>query len=80
MDAVIYCRTGDTRSALMQDYLRGLNVGCRVRHIDNGDPGARREWEELDGEVTPLLVLDERQVVRGFDRTRVDQLLGWIGC
>ena len=80
MDAVIYCLTDDLESQVMQDYLEGLSVGCRVRHIDNGDPAARREWEDLDGEVTPLLVLDQRRIVRGFDRTRVDQFLGWIGC
>ena len=28
----------------------------------------------------PLLVLDQHRIVRGFDRTRVNQLLGWIGC
>jgi hypothetical protein len=80
MDAIIYCRTGDVESEGMRDYLRGLSIGCRVRHIDNGDPGARREWENLDGEVTPLLVLDEHRIVRGFDRTRVNQLVGCIGC
>lgn len=80
MDAIIYCRTDDVDSEVMRDYLRGLSIGCRVRHIDNGDPGARREWEDLDGEVTPLLVLDQRRIVRGFDRTRLDQLVGWIGC
>jgi hypothetical protein len=80
MDAIIYCMTDCERSKVMRDYLAGLHVGCRMRHIDNGDPSARREWEELDGEVTPLLVLDHGQIVRGFDRTRVDQLLGWIGC
>jgi hypothetical protein len=80
MDAIIYCRTGDRRSEVLQDYLQNLSVGCRVRHIDNGDRRARQEWEELDGEVTPLLVLSRSEVVRGFDRTRVDQLLGLIGC
>ncbi len=80
MDAIIYCRTDDSESEVMQDHLRSLNVGCRMRHIDNGDPAARREWENLDGEVTPLLVLDTERIVRGLDRTRVDQLLGWIGC
>jgi hypothetical protein len=30
--------------------------------------------------VTPLLVIDQRQIVRGLDRARVDQLVGWIGC
>ena len=80
MDAILYCRTGEGDSEVMRDYLQGLSVGCRLRHIDNGDPSARREWEELDGEVTPLLVLGEGRIVRGLDRTRVDQLLGWIGC
>jgi hypothetical protein len=80
MDAIIYCNTDDRQSAVMQDYLRGLSVSCRLRHIDNGDPGARREWEELGGEVTPLVVLGGDQVVRGFDRTRLNQLLGLIGC
>lgn len=80
MDAIMYCRTGEGDSEVMHDYLRGLSVGCRVRHIDNGDPSARREWEELDGEVTPLLVLGQGRIVRGLDRTRLNQLLGWIGC
>jgi hypothetical protein len=80
MDAIIYSRTGDRDSEVMRDYLRSLSIGCRVRHIDNGDASARREWEDLDGQVTPLLVLDQRRIVRGFDRTRVDQLVGWIGC
>jgi hypothetical protein len=80
MDAIIYCRTGDRESEVMQQYLQGLSVGCQMRHIDNGDRRARQEWEALDGEVTPLLVLHHDQVVRGFDRTRVDQILGWIGC
>ena len=80
MDAIIYCETDDRQSAVMQEYLRGLYIGCSLRHIDNGDPGARREWEELDGEITPLVVLGQGRIVRGFDRTRVDQLLGCIGC
>lgn len=80
MEAILYCRTGDRDSEVMQDYLHSLGIGCRVRHIDNGDRGALREWEDLDGEVTPLLIIDEGRIVRGFDRTRVDQLLGWIGC
>lgn len=79
MEAILYCRTGDRDSEVMQDYLHSLGIGCRVRHIDNGDPGALREWEDLDGEVTPLLIIDEGRIVRGLDRTRVDQLLGWIG-
>lgn len=80
MDPIIYCRADDAASRVMEEHLRDLGVGCRVRHIDNGDPLARLEWEQLDGRVTPLLILDENRIVRGLDRTRVDQLLGWIGC
>jgi len=77
---MIYCRTDCRESLVIEDYLKGIGIGCRVRHIDNGDPTARREWEQLDGEVLPLLVLDRDRIVRGLDRTRVDQLVGWIGC
>jgi hypothetical protein len=80
MDAIMYCRSDDRDSVAMREYVEGLGIGCRVRHVDNGDPSARQEWENLDGQVTPLLVLDQGRIVRGFDRTRVDQLVGWIGC
>jgi hypothetical protein len=80
MDAIIYGKTDCQETEVMRDYLVGLGIGCRVRHIDNGDPGARREWEHLDGQVTPLTVLDPSRIVRGLDRTRVDQLVGGIGC
>jgi hypothetical protein len=80
MDAIIYGVTGCRATEVMRDHLDSIGVGCRVRHIDNGDPSARQEWEDLDGEVTPLIVLDPSRIVRGLDRTRVDQLVGWIGC
>ncbi len=80
MDAIIYCRASDPDSQVMHDYLEGLGIGCRMRQIDNGDPAARREWEDLDGEVTPLLIIDSERIVRGLDRSWVDQLVGWIGC
>jgi hypothetical protein len=79
MDAVIYCRTDEPESQVMREYLSGLSIDCSMRRVD-GDALARQEWEDLDGQVTPLLVLDQRRIVRGFDRARVDQLVGWIGC
>ena len=78
MDAVIYCRADDAESQVMREYLSGLSIDCSMRSVD-GDAGARREWEDLDGQVTPLLVLDQRRIVRGFDRARLNQLVGWIG-
>jgi hypothetical protein len=79
MGAVIYCRTGDEESQVMRDYLDGLGIDYRMRSVD-GDASALQEWEDLDGQVTPLLVLDQRRIVRGFNRARVDQLVGLIGC
>jgi hypothetical protein len=79
MDAVIYCRGVDRESEVLREHLEDLGIDARMRNVD-ADPGALREWERLDGEVTPLLVLDRRSIVRGLDRTRVDQLVGWIGC
>jgi hypothetical protein len=79
MDAVIYCRADDPESQVMREYLSDLGIDCRMRAVD-GDAVALQEWEDLDGQVTPLLVLDHRRIVRGVDRARVDQLVGWIGC
>lgn len=79
MDVVIYCRDDDAESLVLREYLQGLGIDPEMRRVD-GDVGARREWEELDGQVTPLLVIDHRRIVRGLDRARVDQLVGWIGC
>jgi len=39
-----------------------------------------REWEQLDGERVPLLRLGNNSIVRGFDRIKVQQLVGWVGC
>lgn len=80
MDIVIYSRQGELESEVMHDYLKTLGFDASVRHVDNGDAAARQAWEDLDGEVTPLTVIDSTRIVRGFDRARVDQLVGWIGC
>ena len=79
MDVVLYFRSGSEDSRVIREYLQNLGVAFRSRQVDR-DAGARREWEDLDGEVTPLVVIDRRQIVRGLDRSRLDQLLGWIGC
>ena len=46
----------------------------------NRDPSAMREWEQLDGESVPLLRFGKNSIVRGFDRIKVQQLIGWVGC
>ena len=80
MDIVIYSKQGCQESEVMRDYLQNLGLRPELRQVDGGDAAARREWEDFDGQVTPLMVIDHRQIVRGFDRTRVDQLIGWVGC
>ncbi|MDQ6772159.1 MAG: hypothetical protein M3024_04105 [Candidatus Dormibacteraeota bacterium] len=80
MDAVIYAEAGSQESENMRDYLASLSIDSTMRRVDGGDAGARQEWEDLDGQITPLLVIDQRRIVRGFDRGRIDQLVGWIGC
>ncbi len=79
VDAVIYSKTGCQESEVMREYLNAHGIDCRLRPVD-GDRGARQEWEDLDGQVTPLLVLDHRGIVRGLDTARIDQLIGFIGC
>ena len=79
MDVVIYSRRDCAESGVVRDYLAGRGVDFRELAVD-GDAGARREWEDLDGQVTPLLVVDQRRIVRGLDQARLDQIFGLIGC
>lgn len=79
MDVVIYSRRDCAESAVMRDYLRSLGVKFRELAVDR-DAVARQEWDDFDGQVTPLVVVDHKRIVRGLDRTRLDQVLGFIGC
>ena len=79
MDAVIYTRDGCEESQVMRDYLRTLGIESRMRAVD-GDAVARREWEDLDGERLPMFRLGSKGIVRGLDRIKVQQLVGWVGC
>ncbi len=79
MDVVVYCKAGCPESQAMRDYLQSLGIAHQVRAVD-GDASARTEWEDLDGQILPLLVIDRSRIVRGMDRARVDQMVGWIGC
>lgn len=76
---VLYARGDCADSVTAQRCLDTLGVDFRLRRVD-GDSAARREWEDLDGQVTPVVVIDQRQIVRGLDRTRLEQLIGSIGC
>ncbi len=79
MDVVIYSRRDCSESAVVRDYLARMGVDFRELAVD-GDAAARTAWEDLDGQVTPVVVVDQRRIVRGLDRARIDQILGLIGC
>jgi hypothetical protein len=78
-DAVLYGSDGSQESTAMADLLKELGVEFEYRCI-SCDAGARREFEQLDGDLVPLLRLGHNSIVRGFDRIKVQQLMGWVGC
>ena len=63
----------------MAELLRELGVEFRYRPV-NRDSAALREFEQLDGERLPMLMMGNHTIVRGLDRIRVQQLCGWVGC
>jgi glutaredoxin len=79
MDIVLYGRAGDPDSETMRDYFDSRGIDYRMRTIDV-DRDARQEWEDLDGQVTPVITIDRTQIVRGLDCTRLENFIGWVGC
>jgi glutaredoxin len=78
-DAVLYGSDESRESTAMVDLLNELGVAFEYRSV-NRDPIAMREWEQLDGEQVPLLRMGHNSILRGFDRIKVQQLFGWVGC
>jgi hypothetical protein len=78
-DAVLYGSDESRESSAMVELLNELGVVFDYR-IVNRDPDAMREWEALDGERVPLLRMGNNSIVRGLDRIKVQQLIGWVGC
>jgi hypothetical protein len=78
-EAVLYGSDDSGESTAMVALLNELGVEFEFRSLDR-DPAAMREWEELDGDRVPLLRMGNHSIVRGFDRIRVQQLFGWVGC
>ena len=66
-------------STAMADLLDELGVQFEYRAV-NRDDVAAREWEQLDGDLLPVLRLGNNAFVRGFDRIKIQQLFGWVGC
>ena len=78
-DAVLYGTDGSRESVAMAELLNEMGVAFEYRSV-NRDPAARKEWEDLDGERLPMLRLGSQGIVRGLDRIKVQQLVGWVGC
>ena len=78
-EAVLYGSDESRESTAMVELLNELGVEFTYRRV-NRDPAAMREWEQLDGESVPLLRMGKNSIVRGFDRIKVQQLIGWVGC
>ncbi|TMC54390.1 MAG: glutaredoxin family protein [Chloroflexi bacterium] len=78
-NAVLYGSDDSRESNAMVELLKELGIQFEYRQV-NSDPAAMREWEQLDGERVPLLRLGNNSIVRGFDRIKVQQLVGWVGC
>jgi len=78
-NAVLYGSDESRDSNAMVELLKELGIQFEYRRV-NRDPAAMREWEQLDGEQVPLLRLGNNSIVRGFDRIKVQQLVGWVGC
>lgn len=78
-ETVLYGSDDSLESQAMVDLLNELGVQFEFRAV-NRDPRALREWEQLDGDRMPMLRLGNNSFVRGFDRIKVQQLFGWVGC
>jgi glutaredoxin-related protein len=78
-EAVLYGSDESSESNAMVKLLNELGVQFEYRSVTS-DPAAMREFEQLDGERVPLLRMGKNSIVRGFDRIKVQQLIGWVGC
>ena len=77
--AILYGSDDSGESTAMVDLLNELGIQFEYRLV-NRDAAAMREWEQLDGESVPLLRMGPNSIVRGFDRIKVQQMFGWVGC
>jgi hypothetical protein len=78
-ETVLYGSDQSRDSNAMVELLNDLGVAFEYRAVDH-DPAATSEWEQLDGERIPILRVGRNSILRGFDRIRVQQLFGLVGC
>ena len=77
--AVLYGSDDSYESTAMVELLNELGIQFEYRAV-NRDDAAAREWEQLDGDRLPMLRFGNNSIVRGFDRIKIQQLFGWVGC
>ena len=77
--AVLYGSDDSYESIAIVELLNELGVQFEYRAV-NRDDAAAREWEQLDGDRLPVLRFGNNAFVRGFDRIKIQQLFGWVGC
>lgn len=59
-----------------EEFLRERGVDFAVRNIADDDEGAIAELERMGTMTTPVTVVGGSEVVVGFDRKRLEQVLG----
>lgn len=72
---VVFTQPGCTACHEEVEYLSGRGVDVIVRDI-TADPAAISDLIALGSHVTPTTLIDDEEVVIGFDRARLDRLLG----
>ena len=59
-----------------EEFLREKGVDFTIRNIADDDEGAIAELERMGTMTTPVTVIAGSEVVVGFDRKKLEQLLG----
>ena len=59
-----------------EEFLREKGVDFTIRNIVDDDEGAIAELERMSTMTTPVTVIGGSEVVVGFDRKKLEQLLG----
>ncbi len=59
-----------------EEFLRERGVDFAIRNIADDDEGAIAELERMGTMTTPVTVVGGSEVVVGFDRKRLEQVLG----
>ena len=73
-DVIIYSSNGWAYCVAAKEYLQEKGIPYTEKNIQQ-DLAARRELMKMGHMGVPVLIIDGEEVV-GFDKNRIDQLLG----